>query len=131
MLCLRPSSLELVPAGTPVRALLSTEAQVALRDSLGLLQQRVRGTLVDRKGDRLLLAVQSDKSELRTGSPALYQRIGLAQRDVLQLEVKRMARGRTAGLVGLLAAAATLVVVEAIRHGNPGTPQGGGGGPPE
>jgi len=125
-----PASLDVVPSGSAVRATLSTEAQLALRDSLGLRRQTVQGTLVERDGDRLLLAVRTDAAEWRAGAPALYQRIAVTPRDVLQVEVKRLQRGRTAGLLAVLAAAATISVIELIRRGNPGTPSGGGG-PPE
>ena len=125
-----PASLDVVPSGSAVRATLSTEAQFALRDSLGQWRQTVQGTLVERDGDRLLLAVRTDAADWRPGAPALYQRIAVTPRDVLQVEVKRLQRGRTAGLFAVLAAAATLSVIELIRRGNPGTPSGGGG-PPE
>ena len=49
-----PASLDVVPSGSAVRATLSTESQLALRDSLGLRRQTVQGTLVERDGDRLL-----------------------------------------------------------------------------
>ena len=126
-----PASLAVVPSGSAVRATLSTEAQLALRDSLGLGRQTVQGTLVERDGDRLLLAVRTDAAGWRAGAPALYQRIAVTPRDVLQVEVKRLQRGRTAGLFAVLAAAATISVIELTRRGNPGTPPGGGGGPPE
>ena len=126
-----PTSLDAVPSGTPVRALLSTEAQLALRDTLGLRQQTVRATLVDREGERVWLAVRSDEGEWRDGSHALYQRVAVAPRDVLQVEVKRFQKGRTAALLAALTAVATFTVIEAVRHGNPGTSGSGGGGPPE
>jgi len=111
-----PASLDVVPSGSAVRATLSTEAQLALRDSLGLRRQTVQGTLVERDGDRLLLAVRTDAAEWRAGAPALYQRIAVTPRDVLQVEVKRLQRGRTAGLLAVLAAAATISVIELIRR---------------
>ena len=126
-----PASLDVVPSGSAVRATLSTEAQLALRDSLGLRRPTVQGTLVQRDGDRLLLAVRTDAAEWRPGAPALYQRIAVTPRDVLEVEVKRLQRGRTAGLLAVLAAAATISVIELIRRGNPGTQSSGGGGPPE
>ena len=126
-----PASLDVVPSGSAVRATLSTEAQLALRDSLGLQRPTVQGTLVERDGDHLLLAVRTDAAEWRPGAPALYQRIAVTPRDVLEVEVKRLQRGRTAGLLAVLAAAATISVIELIRRGNPGTPSSGGGGPPE
>jgi hypothetical protein len=126
-----PTSLDAVPAGTAVRAVLSTEAQLVLRDSLGLRQQTVQGTLAERDGDRVLLAIRAEGGDWRAGSHALYQRVALAPRDVLQVEVKRLRRGRTVGLLVGIAAAATVVAIEAVARGNPGTPEPPGGGPPE
>jgi hypothetical protein len=114
-----------------VRALISTEAQLALRDSLGLMRQTVQGTLVNREGDRVLLAVRSDDGERRAQPRALYQRVALAQGDILQVGVKRLQKGRTAGLIATLAAAATVLTIQAIKHGSPGRPTPPGGGPPE
>lgn len=126
-----PASLDEVAPGTPVRAVLSTEAQRALPESLGLRRRAVQGTLVDRNGDRLLLDVRSDEGQWRGTSRPLYQRVVVAPRDVLQVEVRRLQRGRTYGLLATLTAAATVVTLEAIRRGNPGTPGSSGGGPPE
>lgn len=126
-----PATLDAVPAGASVRALLSTEAQLALRDSVGLRQQTVQATLVDRGEDRVLLAVRAEDDAWRVGSRALYQRVTLAPRDVLQVEMKRLDRGRTAGLLGALAVVATVGVIQAFRKGNPGTPGPPGGGPPD
>jgi hypothetical protein len=126
-----PATLAIVPSGSAVRATLSSEAQLALRDSLGLRRQTVQGTLVERAADRWLLAVRTDAADWRPGAPPLYQRIAVASRDVLAVEVRRLRRGRTAGLLAAVAAAVTIGVVEVIRRGNPGTPQTGGGGPPE
>jgi hypothetical protein len=126
-----PVSLDAVPAGTGVRAVLSTEAQLALRDSVGLRSQAVQGTLVDRSEDRLLLAIRADAGVWRAGSPALYQRVAVASRDVLRVEVKQFHRARTVGLVAALTTAAAVLTIEALRKGNPGTPSPPGGGPPE
>jgi hypothetical protein len=91
----------------------------------------VRGTLVDREGDRVLLAVRSDDGDRRAQPRALYQRVALAQRDVLQIGVKRLQKGRTVGLIATLAVAATVLTIRAVKRGNPGTPSPPGGGPPE
>ena len=66
-----PARLETVAPGNAMRALISTEAQLALRDSLGLRQQWIHATLVDQSGDRVLLAVRSDVGEGRGHSHAL------------------------------------------------------------
>ena len=126
-----PATLDALPLGASVRALLTTETQLALRDSLGLDQQAVQGTLVNRDANRVLLAIRSDDGTSRAGSHALYQRITVAPRDVLQLEVKQFHRARTIGLLAAVTTAATIVAIQAIGKGNPGTPEPPGGGPPE
>ena len=126
-----PITLDAVPVGTGVRALLSTETQLALRDSVGLRQQTVQGTLVQRDGDRVLLAVRTGNGASALGSHALHQRVALSSRDVLQVEVRRLQRARTAGLLLGIAAAATVVAIKILGNGNPGTPGPPGGGPPE
>jgi hypothetical protein len=126
-----PSALEAVPVGTGVRALLSTEAQLALRDSVGMRQQTVHGTLLQRDGDRFLLALRAGDREWAVGSHALYQRVALTSRDVLQVEVRRFQRARTTALLLGIAAAATIVTIKVLRKGNPGMAGPPGGGPPE
>ena len=54
----------------------------------------------------------------------------LSPRDVVRVDVKRFHRVRSASLIAAVAAATTILVIEAVRSGNPGTPEppGGGGG---
>jgi hypothetical protein len=126
-----PATLDAVPVGAEVRALLSTEAEVALRDSLGLDLHPLHGTLVDREEGRLLLSVRTGVGSRELGSQVLYQRVAVAPQSVLRVDVRRLQRSKTVAFVIGVASAATLVTLAALGKLNPGGSDGGGGGPPE
>lgn len=123
-----PATVESIPLGAEVRGIVSTEAQLALRDSLGLELSALNGRLVERDQDRLLFTVRSTDGGA-AGSP-LYQRVALAPRDVLRVDIKKLHRARTLALVAVGTAVVTLIALEGLG-GNPGDPSNGGGGPPE
>lgn len=125
-----PATIETVPLGASVQGLLATEAQLALRDSLGIGLGPIRGTLLERNGDRVLLAIRSAGTGPGPGAQTLYQRIELAQRDVLRVDVRRLDKTRTALLAVGGLALATVIVVEGFGGGFGGGDDGGGG-PPE
>ncbi|HEY3280203.1 MAG TPA: hypothetical protein VGJ83_06800 [Gemmatimonadales bacterium] len=126
-----PATLDAVPVGTEVRALLSTEAELALRDSLGVELRPLRGTLVDRQNGRLLLSVRTATGARELGSQLLYQRIGVTPQDVLRVDVRRLQRTKTVALAVAIAGVATLATLGALGKLNPGGSTGGGGGPPD
>jgi hypothetical protein len=126
-----PATLDAVPVGAEVRALLSTEAELALRDSLGLDLHPLQGTLVDREEGRLLLSVRTGVGSRELGSQVLYQRVAVAPQSVLRVDVRRLQRSKTVAFVIGVASAATLVTLAALGKLNPGGSDGGGGGPPE
>lgn len=123
----RPTAWEIAPAGGQVRGLLSTEARIRLEDSLRLRVDRLEGALVERNRDRALFEVRAARDEY--GRP-LYQRIELAQKDVLRMEVKRLDTFRTAALAAGVAAVTVAVIVFRASN-NPGEPNGGPPPPPE
>ena len=126
-----PATLDVVPVGARVRALISTEAELRLRDSLGLDLRALNGTLVERDDARLLFEVRTASGSRTFGGQPLYQRIALPPADVLRVDVRQVNRLRTGVLVAGLAGAAALIVAGAIGVLRPGTPDQGGGGPPE
>ncbi len=107
------TAMDLVPVGSEVKALISTERQVALWEILGEDKRTVTGRVLENHGDRLLLAVTTSGS----GSRALYQRIALPRRDVLRLDVRREEPGRTVALVGILGGGALLATLVALKGG--------------
>ena len=125
-----PARLDVVPVGAEVRALLSTDAELALRDSLGVELRPLHGTLVDRQNDRLLLSVRTGVGARALGSQPLYQRIGVTPRDVVRVDIRRLQRSKTVAVALAIAGAAAFLAIEGIKVLRPGSP-GGGGGPPE
>jgi hypothetical protein len=126
-----PTTLDAVPVGGEVHAVLSTERELALQDSLGVSLRPLRATLVARGDDRVLLSVRTAVGSRELGSQGLYQRIGVAPQDVLRVDVRRLQRGKTVALALAVAAVATIAAIETVAILRPGTPDGGGGGPPE
>jgi hypothetical protein len=126
-----PTSIEAVPVGARVRALISTETQLVLRDSLGLDLRGLNGTLVGRDDHRVLLQVRTALGSSAFGAKPLYQRIAVSPQNVLRVDVRRVHGLKTGALVAALVAATTVLTIQAIKRGNPGTPGPPGGGPPE
>jgi hypothetical protein len=126
-----PATVDVVPVGAQVRALLSTEAEVALRDSLGVDLHPLQGTLVDREEGRLLLSVRTGVGSRELGSQVLYQRVAVTPQSVVRVDVRRLQRSKTVAFVIGVASAAALVTLAALGKLNPGGSDGGGGGPPE
>jgi len=125
-----PATLDAVPVGAKLRAVVSTEAELRLRDSLGLDLRALHGTLVERGDTRLLVEVRTGSGSRDFGGQPLYQRIALTPADVLRVDVRRMHRVRT-GLLGAGLVGAAVWVAAAIGILRPGTPDQGGGGPSE
>ncbi|HXF94832.1 MAG TPA: hypothetical protein VNI61_01900 [Gemmatimonadales bacterium] len=126
----RPATIDTLPLGAEIRGLLATEARLTLEDSLGLGLADLRGTLVARSGDSLLVSIRSvDAGSTREGRP-LYQRVALARRDVLRVDVKRLDRRRTFAVAAIVAGAAAVLLIREFRS-NPGEPPCCGPPPPE
>jgi hypothetical protein len=125
-----PATLDAVPIGTHVQAVLSSDAEVAWRDSLGVTLRPLRGTVVARDAAHVLLAVRTGSGSAAFGSHALYQQIAVLPEDVLRVDVRRLHPARTGLFMATAALAATLVTLGVLGKLNPGSPNGGGG-PPE
>ena len=126
-----PATLDAVPVGGRVRALMSTEAERRLRDSLGLEVGALRGTLVQRDSSRWVIQVQTATGARAFGAQALYQRIAVSPQDVLRVDMRRMSGLRTGVFAGLLTWVALVVAIEGFGLLRPGTPEPPTGGPPE
>ena len=126
-----PATMNVVPVGARVRALLSTEAEVALHDSLGLDLRTLSGTLVERQDSRLLFQVRTASGSSAFGSQPLYQRIAVHPQDVLRVDVRRVNGVRTGALAVAAAGAAAVAAIVVFGWLRPGTPGQPPGGPPE
>src|SRR5688572_26756445 len=93
-----PTTVDAAPVGARVRALLSTETQLVLRDSLGLGPRGLNGTLVGREDDRLLFQVRTASGSRTFGAQPLHQRIAVSQEDVLRVDVRRVHGLKTGAL---------------------------------
>lgn len=112
-----PATLESVPEGASVRAVISTEAQQRLWREARLELRELDGRLVEQEGERVLFEVRSAR---QGPARAVYQRVDLPRVDVLRVDVRRPDTPRTVALLGAAAAAATLVLVAALAEQNPG-----------
>ena len=122
----RPARWQTLPAGTEVRGLLSTEARVGLEERLHRRFDQIDGTVVERNGDSVLVDVRWLST---TDGRPLYQRVVLAEQDVLRVDVKRLDKLRTIALV----AGVVTIALASVATGfwSTGGDDGGGGGPNE
>lgn len=127
-----PATLETVPEGARVKALISTEAQLDLERRAGIEARELEGELVERSDERILLSVRvpPPPTGLSSGRP-LRQRIDLAPRDVLRVDVRKVDGARTALFAGGVAGFAAILIAVAVSASNPGDPPNGGPPPPE
>jgi hypothetical protein len=126
-----PGTLEAVPVGSEIRALLSTEGQVAMLNGVGIDARSIIGTLEGRDGAAVHLAVPAPFAVPRPGVPIEYVRFALPPRDILRLEVKQFDRFRTIAFVGALAGTAAAIAILAARGKTEGgSPPEPGGIPP-
>ncbi len=126
-----PTTLELVPPGSEVRALLSTEGQVAMLNGVGMDARSILGTLEAHEGETVRFAVVAPFAISRPGAPPELVRFDLSPRDVLRIEVKHLDRQKTTFLAGaLLATTGAIAIMIAKGVGTGGSPPGPGGIPP-
>ncbi len=126
-----PATLETIPTGAHVRALITPEAERQLLATFGVQQGRVlSGDLEGREGDQIALLVPSVPMGSGPGSRPLYQQVTLPAADVMRVDVRRVDALRTGVLVAGAAAVMAGVVWETLGGGLfGGAPPGDG--PPE
>lgn len=125
------TSYEQISPGERVRARVNS----AWADSLDALLQRdarvVEGTVVEKPDGALLLEV-AVQNELRgIEFQTLSQRVRIPETAFVDLELSRLDRGRTLGLVALAGAVVTAFVVQQLSEESGGGTIPGGGGPVE
>lgn len=121
---------EVAPAGSEVRALLSTEGQVAVLNAVGLDARSIVGTLEANAPEAMRFAVRAPFALPRPGAPVEYVRFALPPRDVLRLELRQFDRVKTGVLAGALLAATGAIVILAARGEFSGGSQPPPGGQP-
>ena len=127
-----PATLDTAPVGSRVQALLSTEGQIVLRNRIGIDRTVLRGELLDRSGETVLLSVRSaGMSDEFGGRRSLYQRVDIPRSHILRVDQRVIDPARTGGIVAAAGGAAILLVLQAFGDRNPGQVDNGGGGPDE
>ena len=127
-----PATLETAPVGSHVQALLSTEGQIILRDRIGIDRSLLRGELLDRAGETVLLSIRSTGMSDEFGTRrSLYQRVDIPKSHILRVDQRVIDPARTGSVVAAGGGAAILLVLQAFGDRNPGQVDTGGGGPDE
>jgi hypothetical protein len=120
-----------IPAGTSVRARVSSAAAERLAALLGTTEARlITGTLIDNGPDTMIVEVPAVmRAEVGSSVRALHQRVSISRAELLEIETRQLDRFRTGAVAGAAAIIVGAVVIKAIR-GDPGTerPPGGGNG---
>ena len=119
-----PTTLESVSPGNAVRTMLSADERLELRSELGLEVTELKGQLVEKSGDRVLLSVRLAAGKYGLGSQPLHQRIELTPAGIMRIDVRQTDPLRTAGLVGAFAGTAALGIAQLFVDREPGSPDG-------
>jgi hypothetical protein len=120
-----------VHPGAGVRARVSGSAVDRLAPLLGTSNPRlVSGRLVDTRADTLILEVPTVMQALVGSSvETLHQRVSIPRSELVELEMRRLDRFRTAAVVGGAAIVIAAVVIGALGddpgYGGPPGPGGG------
>jgi hypothetical protein len=128
----QPVTLEAVPEGATVRAVLSPSASAALKERHGISSgSHLEGTVLEDYGAAVALWVASVPASPEFGSGTLYQQVDVLKSDILRVDLRELDRGKTAFLA-LGGAVAVAVAARAALSGGTGESNSGGGGvPPE
>lgn len=115
--------VEQAPVGETVRARVSLTEAVRLREAIGRDDRVVEGQLLEAADTSILVAVRTPSdATVRT-----HQRVALPRSGLLELEVRRFDRLKTAGIAAVIVAAVTAVAVSQFNSDKPTTGQGKGG----
>ncbi len=125
-----PATVETVPEGARVRALLSVSGEGRARQ-LGLEGRVVQGTVLARGGSVVSLFVPTAPISVEFGAGPLYQQLDLGPEDVLRLDIRELDKTKTFSLLAGGAAGLTLVTVRVFTGGGPARPPNSGDEPPE
>lgn len=125
-----PTTVETVPEGATVRALLSVSGEERARQ-LGVYGRVVQGTVLARDGGAVSLFVPTAPISVEFGARPLYQQLDLAAEDVLRVDVRELDQAKTFSLLAGGAAGLALVTVRGFTGGGPGPRPNPSDEPPE
>ena len=129
----RPITMNELPMGSVVRARISAVEAERVESLLGRSDARIlEGTLVQADTAAITLQVPTAARAAEGGGvELLHQRLLLPRAGVVEVELKRLNRPRTYGLIGAGAVLAVYLTIEALNGGPGREGPPGGGDPPE
>lgn len=118
-----------VEPGVAVRARVSAAASERIAPLLGTTEaRRLDGKLITRGADTLIVEVPTAVLDTREFGQTPNQRVSIPRSDLVELEVRKLDRWRTAGILGGAAVVLGVTLTRALK-GEPGKePLPGGGG---
>ena len=126
------TELNTVPSGSMVRARITAEQAARIEPLLGRADAReLDGMLVETSSDTVLLQVPAARRAVSGGGiQVLHQRVTVARAGIVDVELKKLNRGRTVLVAGSGAVALAALVIGAFDlSGSSEGGRGGGGGP--
>ena len=127
-----PIQLEAVPTGAAVRSRLAPEGAARIEGLIQSNSRVIEGKLLERDDQQVLLFVPSARETVGYQVQTLHQVLAIPRSHIYDVELRRLDRARTYGLVALAGAALAAVVVRVISGGSENkTDPPGGGGPEE
>jgi hypothetical protein len=118
-------SLESLRPGMDIRAMLSEEASLGLREALGEVRLDLQGEVLEVQNRSVLLAVPEFRTGVGFGNPSFHQRVRLGPGEMLRVELRTLNRGRTWSLVGAVGVGLGFLIYEAVARGWVGGPTEG------
>ena len=116
--------VEQAPVGRTVRARVSLAEAERLREVLGRDDRVVEGQLLAPPDSAVLVAVRTSSVDAAVQT---HQRVMVPRGSLLELEVRRLDRWKTGGVVAVLAVAATAVALSQFNSDKPTDGIGKGG----
>ena len=122
----RPGEVE---AGVDVRARVSPDASARIAPLLGASDaRRLDGKLITNGSDTIVVEVPTVMVDNREFGRTPNQRVSIPRTDLLELEIRKLDRGRTLGIVGGGAIVVGVTLINALKGGPGKEPLPGGGG---
>jgi hypothetical protein len=119
--------VEQIPVGADVKARISGEEADRLTQELGSEQDRViAGKLTDKQASDILLSVPKFVQHSSGPNSTVYQRVTIQKSSLFDVEVRRLDKWKTGGLMALAAALVSVIAIK--QFGNNGNPGGEGKG---
>lgn len=126
-----PATVDAVPQGSTIRAVLSPTASDWLRERHGINGRQLAGTVMADNGEAFSLWIASVPLSPEFGARPLYQQVDILKADVLRVDLRRLDTGKTAMILAGGAAALVVVGRATFLGGGRGSGPGPGPGPGE